>query len=68
MRLPRASIGADFALRLRHHERRGLRMRSGACHLQRRQRGRCKQQETKFGHVISGPGVNSISGAINKYG
>jgi hypothetical protein len=53
--LLRPSIRADFALRLRHHERSGLRLRSGACHLHRRQSGRRKQHKAKFSHVISFP-------------
>jgi hypothetical protein len=35
-------------------------MRWRACQLHRRQGGRRKQQESKFGHVISVPSVNSV--------
>ena len=58
--LLRPTIGADFALRLRHHERGGLCVQWRACHLHRRQGGRRKQEETKFGHVISFPSVISV--------
>jgi hypothetical protein len=52
-------IGATFALRLRHYQRRGLRVRFEARHLHCRQRGRRKQQKSKFGHMISVPDVIS---------
>jgi hypothetical protein len=61
--LLRPSVGAGFAWRLGHYERCALRLGFEARHLQRRQRGRRKQQETKVNHVISGPGVILISGA-----
>jgi hypothetical protein len=42
-------LGFVFAL-LRHHDRRALRVRGGACKLHRRESGGGKQNEAKFGH------------------
>jgi hypothetical protein len=49
-RLLGLSVGAKFFLGLRHHHRRGLRMRRRGYQLHRRKRGRGEQQETKLCH------------------
>ena len=41
-RLLRPSVRADFALRLCHHERGSMRLRSRACYMHRRHSGRRK--------------------------
>jgi hypothetical protein len=50
LRLLGFSVGTDFASALRHHQRRGLRMRWRAGELHCRKRGRGEQHETKVCH------------------